>query len=77
MEAGMGLMRWVGIFALAVGILSFVLPVDMSHKHEAKLGDASISVTTHDTEKLPPYVGVVLCAAGAALLIMGSRKATA
>jgi hypothetical protein len=66
----------LGLVVLVLGILSFFVPVPMSHTHELKAGDASVGITTHSTEKLSPVVGGVLCAVGAVLLIAGTRKAT-
>jgi hypothetical protein len=66
----------IGIILLVLGVISFFVPVPTSKTHGAKVGDASISVTTHHDEKLPPAVGGILCAAGVVLLIAGSRKAT-
>lgn len=65
----------IGIVVLVLGILSFVVPIPTSHRHELKAGDASIGVTTHHDEKLSPVIGGVLCAAGVVLLLAGSRKA--
>lgn len=65
----------VGLVVLVLGILAFVVPIPTSNTHEAKVGDASIGITTHHNQKLSPVVGGVLCAAGAVLLIAGSRKA--
>ena len=67
----------IGLVVLILGVLSFVVPIPTSHRHELKAGSASVGVTTHDSEKLPPAVGGVLCAVGAVLLIVGSRKAVA
>ena len=64
----------IGLVVLVLGILAFLVPVPTSHTHEAKVGDASIGITTHHNQKLSPAVGGVLCAAGAVLLIAGSRK---
>jgi hypothetical protein len=64
----------IGLVVLVLGILAFVVPVPRSDTHEAKIGDASVGITTHHKEKLSPAVGGVLCAAGAVLLIAGSRK---
>ncbi len=72
----MRLLTWIGLAVLVLGILSFIVPVPVSHSHGAKVGDASISITTHETEKLPPAVGGVLSAAGVVLLIAGTRRAT-
>lgn len=67
----------IGLVVFVLGILSFVVPVPHNHTHELKAGDASIDITTHHNEMLPPVVGGVLCAAGVVLLVAGSRKATA
>jgi drug/metabolite transporter (DMT)-like permease len=67
-------LSWIGIVVLVLGILSFVVPIPTSHRHELKAGDASIGVTTHQDEKLSPAVGGVMCAVGAVLLVAGSRK---
>lgn len=72
----MRLLTVIGIVVLVLGVLSFVVPVPVSHSHSAKVGDASIGITTHDHEKLPPAVGGVLCAAGVVLLIAGTRRAS-
>jgi len=72
----MRLLTVLGIVVLILGILSFVVPVPVNHTHSAKLGDASIGITTHDHEKLSPIVGGILCAAGVVLLVAGSRRAT-
>jgi hypothetical protein len=67
----------LGLVVLLFGILSFFVPVPVSNTHEIKSGDASIGITTRHHEILPPAVGGVLCAVGAVLLIVGTRKATA
>lgn len=73
----MRLLTVIGVVVLFLGILSFVMPVPVSHTHSAKIGDASVGITTHDHEKLSPVVGGVLCAAGVVLLIAGTRRVTA
>jgi hypothetical protein len=67
-------LAWLGLVVLIIGIISFFVPFPMSHTHSAKVGDASIGITTHSQEKLSPVVGGVLCAAGVVLLVAGSRK---
>jgi len=64
----------IGIVVLLLGILSFVVPIPTSHEHGAKMGDMTIGMTTHSSEKLSPAVGGVLCLAGVVLLIAGARK---
>lgn len=64
----------IGIIVLVLGILAFVVPVPHNEKHGVNLGDASLSVTTHHDQVLPPAVGGVLCVVGAVLLIVGFRR---
>ncbi|HEY3927482.1 MAG TPA: hypothetical protein VGL89_03820 [Candidatus Koribacter sp.] len=64
----------IGIVVLVLGILSFVVPVPRSERHGVKMGDASVSVTTHHQQMLPPAVGGTLCVVGAVLLIFGLRS---
>jgi hypothetical protein len=64
----------IGLVVLVLGILAFVVPIPTSNTHEAKVGDATIGITTHQTQKLSPAVGGVLCAVGAVVMIAGSRK---
>jgi hypothetical protein len=64
----------IGLVVLVLGIFSFVVPVPASHSRSAKIGDTTIGVTTHGSEKLSPAIGGVLCVAGVVLLIAGSRK---
>ena len=73
----MRLLAGIGIVVLVLGILSFVVPVPVNHTHSAKLGDATIGITTRESQKLPPVVGTVLCGAGVILLIAGTRRTTA
>ena len=64
----------IGIVVLVLGVLAFVVPIPDNATHGAKIGNATIGVTTHSEKKLPPAVGGVLCLAGAAMLIAGVRK---
>ena len=66
----------VGIVVLVLGILSFVVPLPHNERHGVNLGDASVSVTTHHQQVLPPAIGGILCAVGAVLLIVGMRSRT-
>lgn len=64
----------IGVVVLVLGILAFIVPVPTSHSHGITVGDASVGVTTHSSEKLSPAIGGVLCAAGVVLLVAGSLK---
>lgn len=63
----------VGIVLLILGVLSFVVPVPHSEHHGVSFGDAHVGVTTHDDEKVPIAVSVVLVVVGAGLMI-AARK---
>lgn len=67
----------IGVVVLVLGILAFIVPVPTSHSHGIKVGDASVGITTHSSEKLSPAIGGVLCAAGVVLLVAGSLKSKA
>ncbi len=66
----------IGLVVLVLGILAFVVPIPSSETHGAKMGDMTIGMTTHSSEKLSPIVGGALCLAGAVLLIAGARKSS-
>jgi len=70
----MRILAGIGVVVLVLGILSFFVPFPHHDRHGVNLGDASISVTTHRQEMLPPAVGGVLCVVGAVLLIAGMRS---
>jgi hypothetical protein len=70
----MKLVSWIGLLLLVLGILAFVVPVPRSETHKMKVGDASFGITTKSEAKLPPAVGVVLCASGGLLLVLGARR---
>jgi hypothetical protein len=72
----MRLLYVIGLFVLVLGIFSFVVPVPTTHSRSAKIGDTTIGVTTHRSEKLSPAIGGALCVAGVVLLIAGSRKSS-
>ena len=68
---GLGL---AGVVLLVLGILSFFIPFPHSEHHGVSVGDAHVGITTHDDEKVPPAVSVVLVLAGAGLMIAGRKS---
>jgi hypothetical protein len=64
----------VGVVVLVLGIVSFFVPVPHSEQHGVSFGDAKIGVTTHEDEKVPPAVSVVLIVVGAGLMIAGRKS---
>jgi hypothetical protein len=63
----------VGVVVLVLGILSFFVPVPHSEHHGVNIGDAHVGITTHDEDRVPPAVSIVLVVVGAGLMI-ASRK---
>ena len=64
----------VGVVVLVLGIASFFVPVPHSEHHGVNIGDAQIGVTTHDEDKVPPAVSIVLVVVGAGLMIAGRKS---
>jgi hypothetical protein len=56
----------VGLVVLILGILSFFVPVPHSEHHGVSAGDVHVGVTTHNEDRVPPALSVVLVVAGAA-----------
>jgi hypothetical protein len=57
----------VGVVLVVLGILSFFVP-------GVNIGDAHVGITTHDEDKVPPAVSVVLVVVGAGLMIAGRKS---
>lgn len=64
----------VGVVVLVLGVLSFFVPFPHSEHHGVSVGDAHVGITTHDDEKIPPVVGVILVVVGAGLMIAGRKS---
>ena len=64
----------VGLVLLILGVISFVVPFPHSEHHGVSVGDAHVGITTHDDQKLPPVLSVVLVIVGAGLMIAGRKN---
>jgi hypothetical protein len=64
----------VGVVVLVLGILSFFVPVPHSEHHGVNIGDAHVGITTHDEDRVPPAVSIVLIVVGAGLMIAGRKS---
>jgi hypothetical protein len=64
----------VGVLLVVLGILSFFVPLPHSEHHGVNIGDAHVGITTHDEDKLPPAVSIVLVVVGAGLMIAGRKS---
>ena len=63
-----------GVVVLILGILSFFIPVPHSEHHGVSIGDAHVGITTHDEDRVPPVVSIVLVVVGAGMLIAGRKS---
>lgn len=64
----------VGLIVLILGVASFFIPVPHSENHGIKAGDVHLGVQTTHSERVPPYVSVILVVAGAGLIIAGRGR---
>jgi hypothetical protein len=63
-----------GVVVLVLGILSFFVPIPHTEHHGVSFGDAHVGVTTHDEDRVPPVVSIVLVVVGAGLMIAGRKS---
>jgi hypothetical protein len=64
----------VGLAVLALGILSFFVPIPHSEHHGVSAGDLHVGINTEHSERVPPALSVLLIVAGAGMLIAGRSK---
>jgi hypothetical protein len=64
----------VGVVVLVLGVLSFVVPFPHYEHHGFRVGDAHVGITTHDRERVPPGVSILLVVVGAGLMIAGRKS---
>lgn len=64
----------IGVVVVVLGVLSFVVPFPHSEHHGVSVGDAHVGITTHDDEKVPPAVSILLVVVGAGLMIAGRKS---
>jgi hypothetical protein len=65
---------WIGIVLLALGIASFLIPIPHTEREGVKAGGISLGIETKHEEKLPPIVGGLIIAAGAAMMIAARSR---
>jgi hypothetical protein len=64
----------IGVILLVLGVISFFVPFPHAEHHGVSVGDAHVGITTHDDERVPPAVSVVLVVVGAGLMIAGRKS---
>ncbi len=64
----------VGVVVLVLGVLSFFVPFPHSEHHGVSVGDAHVGITTHDDQRVPPAVSILLVVVGAGLVIAGRKS---
>ena len=64
----------IGVILLVLGVISFFVPFPHAEHHGVSVGDAHVGITTHDDERVPPAVSIVLVVVGAGLMIAGRKS---
>jgi hypothetical protein len=64
----------VGVVVLVLGVLSFFVPFPHAEHHGVNIGDAHVGITTHDDQRIPPVMSIVLVVVGAGLMIAGRKN---
>ena len=64
----------VGVVVLVLGVLSFFVPFPHAEHHGVNIGDAHVGITTHDDQRVPPVMSIVLVVVGAGLMIAGRNN---
>jgi hypothetical protein len=72
----MRILFWVGLVALALGIVSFVVPIPRTEQAGVKAGGISIGVETRRQEKVSPVVSVILILGGAGMMLLRKAKSS-
>lgn len=65
---------WIGIVLLAFGIAALFIPIPHTEREGVKAGSISLGIETRHEEKLPPIVGGLTIAAGAAMMIAARSR---
>lgn len=76
MEGNQVVKKVLGVVLLTAGVLALVYRGFnyTTETHEAKLGPVEFSLRERDRIEIPTWAGVLLCAAGGGLLLMGRGK---
>lgn len=70
----MKILFWIGLLLMILGLASLFVPIPGSDRSGVKVGGLSMEVETSNEEKLPPLVGGLMIACGAAMMIVSKRK---
>ncbi len=65
---------WVGLIALALGVISLVVPLPSTQHDGITIGDVSIGVETQHSEKISPIAGAAMILAGAGLMVFARKS---
>jgi hypothetical protein len=65
---------WIGIVLLVLGVASLLFPIPHTEREGVKAGGISLGVETRHEEKLPPFVGVLVIAAGDCMMIASRSR---
>jgi hypothetical protein len=72
----MRILFWMGLAALILGIISFLVPLPRQEREGLQVGGVSINVETRHEEKVSPIVAAAMLLGGAGMMIAGKRKSS-
>lgn len=64
---------WIGLIALALGVISLIVPLPSTQHEGVSIGDVSIGVETHSSEKISPIAAAVMILAGAGMMVFARK----
>jgi hypothetical protein len=68
---------WIGTVLLAFGVALLLFPIPHTEREGVKAGGISLGVETRHEEKLPPFVGGLMIATGACMMIASRSRSAA
>jgi hypothetical protein len=62
---------WIGILLVALGLLSFVVPIPHTEHEGISVGGVSMGVTTQHSQTVSPIISMVMILGGVGMVIVG------
>ena len=69
----MKVLLFAGLLLIVLGIASLVVPIPQNETEGIKVGGKNFGVQTSHSERISPFISVVLIAGGIAMTIAGTR----
>jgi len=70
----MKILLYAGLFLVALGIVSLVVPIPHTETEGIKIGNTNLGIQTSHSERVSPVISIALIAGGIVLSIASSRS---